>query len=459
MTDGWRCLLLEDAVDILDSRRIPVNSKERSLRTGNVPYYGATGQVGSIDNHIFDEELVLLGEDGAPFLDPMKPKAYLVRGKSWVNNHAHVLRGKKDLLNSFLLYQLNAFDYRPYVSGTTRLKLPQGRMRQIPLPIPPLDEQRRIVAEIEKQFTRLDAGVAALKRVQANLKRYRGSVLKAACEGRLVQTEASRSGVSPLNKQKRQDAASTFEPASVLLERILEQRRKNWAGRGKYKEPNAPDISKLPELPGGWVWASVEQLSSPEKYALAIGPFGSNLKVSDYKSHGVPLIFVRNIRNRKFGDKTAVYVAKKKAEQLVAHHVSGNDVLITKMGDPPGDACLYPPQEPDAIITADCIKLRLAPILHERTFFVHAINSEVVKHQILGITKGVAQQKVSLGRFLSIAIPLPPLAEQSRIVAEVERRLSVIEEIEAVVNANLQRAGRLRQSILQQAFSGKLITS
>ena len=133
---------------------------------------------------------MLLGEDGAPFLDSGKLKAYLIQGKSWVNNHAHVLRGKPGLLNSFLLYQLNNVDYRPYVSGTTRLKLPQGPMKQIPLLVPLEDEQRQIVAEIEKQFTRLEAGVAALRRVQANLKRYRAAVLKAACEGSLVPTEA-----------------------------------------------------------------------------------------------------------------------------------------------------------------------------------------------------------------------------------------------------------------------------
>ena len=95
------------------------------------------------------------------------------------------------------------------------------------------------------------------------------------------------------------------------------------------------------------------------------------------------------------------------------------------MGDPPGDACLYPETATDAIITADCIKLRPSPLIQEKRFIVHAINSYVVKSQILGITKGVAQLKVSLARFRSIGIPLPPLPEQEEIVADVERRFSV----------------------------------
>ena len=125
------------------------------------------------------------------------------------------------------------------------------------------------------------------------------------------------------------------------------------------------------------------------------------------------------------------------------------------MGDPPGDACLYPETAPDAIITADCIKLRPSSLTGEKRFIVHAINSQVVKSQILGITKGVAQLKVSLARFAGIAIPLPPLLEQPQIVADVERRFSVIHELEIEEEptfselsgfANQPSNGRLRVS-------------
>ena len=169
------------------------------------------------------------------------------------------------------------------------------------------------------------------------------------------------------------------------------------------------------------------------------------------------MIFVRNIRPGRFVKAKEVYVTAAKAEELKAHQASGGDILITKMGAPPGDACLYPKDAPKAVITADCIKFRPSPLLSDRRFFVHALNSELVKPQILDITKGVAQMKVSLGRFECIAIPLPPLAEQTRIVAEVERRLSVVEELETVVTTNLQRATRLRQAVLQKAFTGELL--
>ena len=138
--------------------------------------------------------------------------------------------------------------------GTTFKELSGAGAATIPFLFPPLPEQHRIVAEIEKQFTRLDASIAALKRVQANLKRYRASVLKAACEGRLVPTEA----------ELARDEGRDYEPAVRLLERILAERRERWEKqekrRGKYKDPTAPETSDLPALPEGWVWSRFDQV-------------------------------------------------------------------------------------------------------------------------------------------------------------------------------------------------------
>lgn len=175
---------LEQAADILDSYRKPVNSKERlNLIKGKpldelFPYYGATGQVGWIDSFLTDGEYILLGEDGAPFLNPYAEKAYIIYGKTWVNNHAHILRSKTN--NEFLCYYLNYFNYKNYVSGTTRLKLTQAQMRKIPIPNIPSDEQSRIVARIEELFSELDKAVDTLKTTKEQLEVYRQAVLKDA---------------------------------------------------------------------------------------------------------------------------------------------------------------------------------------------------------------------------------------------------------------------------------------
>ena len=183
-TSKWEWVALEDAVEICDYLRKPVNSKERAQRVANkredelYPYYGATGQVGYIDSYLSDGEYVLLGEDGAPFLDPFAKKAYLINGKGWVNNHAHVLKSR--LNNKFLCYYLNQVDYNGLVTGTTRYKLTQAAMKRILVPTPDLVEQERIVSKIEELFSKLDASVAELQTAKEKLKVYRQAVLTRA---------------------------------------------------------------------------------------------------------------------------------------------------------------------------------------------------------------------------------------------------------------------------------------
>lgn len=143
---GWVDTKLTDVAETLDRFRKPINSAEREKRKGSVPYYGANGQTGWIDDSIFDEELVLLGEDAIDFSDPKARKAYLITGPSWVNNHAHVLRANPAKVYSYFLCEsLNKVDYSQYVSFGTRSKLTQASMNGIRLSMPPLPEQERIV--------------------------------------------------------------------------------------------------------------------------------------------------------------------------------------------------------------------------------------------------------------------------------------------------------------------------
>lgn len=177
----WSYVPLEKVANICDGLRKPVNSKERAKRIEGklnkflFPYYGATGQVGYIDDYLTDGEYVLLGEDGAPFLNPFASKAYIISGKAWVNNHAHILQSKSN--NKFLCYYLNYFDYNGYVSGTTRLKLTQAKLKRIEIPDISKDEQQRIVSCIEERFSELDKGVETLQTIKEQLAVYRQAVL------------------------------------------------------------------------------------------------------------------------------------------------------------------------------------------------------------------------------------------------------------------------------------------
>jgi type I restriction enzyme S subunit len=167
--------------------RKPINSEERLQRTGTVPYFGASGQVGTIDKALFDEDLVLLGEDGVQFFDVDKHKAYEISGPSWVNNHAHVLRCKKEKYSQHLLVcYLNQFDYRNYANGTTRLKLTQAAMNRIPVIVPPLEEQEEIVGILEEQLSRIDSSLAIADVIDRKSSAMRRSLLHAAFTGELT---------------------------------------------------------------------------------------------------------------------------------------------------------------------------------------------------------------------------------------------------------------------------------
>ena len=313
-----------------------------------------------------------------------------------------------------------------------------------PSPSRPYPEQHRIVAEIEKQFTRLDVSVAALKRARANLKRYRASVLKAACEGKLVPTEAELARAEGCD----------YEPGIALLERILTERRARWESqekrRGKYKEPAAPDTPGLPELPEGWVWAMVD--------ALLIEPLSNGRSVKT-ASGGFPVLRLTALRQGQIDQsefKNGAWTAQEAERFLIRE----GDFLVSRGNGSiklVGVGGLVGPVQTPVAYPDTLIRFRLHPEV-AITFFVHLWNSSMLREQLESMARTTAgiykvnQQDLSLCR-----IPLPPLPEQRRIVAEVERRLSVIQQAEDSVEASLKRAERLRQSILKRAFSGQLV--
>jgi type I restriction enzyme S subunit len=191
---GWSTTRLGTVAVCLDHLREPVNATDRARRnlgkqgSDLFPYYGATQQQGWIDDYLFDEVLVLLGEDGVPFFDELRPKAYLIAGKAWVNNHAHVFRGVH-VSGQYLVHYLNTFDYSGRVAGATRPKLNQSRALDIPIALPPLAEQLRIVAKVEELMAFCDALEECLRRRDDNSRALLMSILDAALRPTLSQSQ------------------------------------------------------------------------------------------------------------------------------------------------------------------------------------------------------------------------------------------------------------------------------
>ena len=348
--------------------------------------------------------------------------------------------------------------------GTTFKEISGARAATIPLALAPLPEQHRIVAEIEKQLTRLDASVAALERVRANLKRYRASVLKTACEGRLVPTEA----------QLARAENRGYEPAGRLLERILAERAAastpsplTGEGRGegapkpkrrrKYKEPAPPDTSTLPKLPEGWVWATVEQVGAVGEQSVLTGPFGTNLKRTDFTSTGIPVLTIGCLNEAGILLDKAAYVSNEKAHELSRYALRAGDLLFSRMATV-GRAGLVGPDIAGCVFNYHIMRLRLDEGTVSPKFFMSYVRgSSDVDRYVRNINHGSTRDGINTVQLLAMPIAVAPLAEQHRIVADVERRLSVVQQAEAAVEAGLKRAGRLRQSILKRAFSGKLV--
>lgn len=369
------------------------------------------------------------------------------------------LRMGEALRPNFVAYYFQTSEYWHQISGRKKGSAQPGVnatiLKELELPVAPLNEQDRVVPAIDSYLSRLDAAEAGLKRVRANLKRYRASVLKAAVEGRLVPTEAELA-----KKEGR-----TYEPASKLLERILKERRKRWeaaelakfkaAGKtpkddkwkAKYKEPAAPDTKGLPELPEGWCWASVEQL-------FAHVTDGDHQPPPQTES-GIPFLVIGNV-NQGLLDFTKVrHVSQVYFDALDPNRTPRRgDVLYSVTGSF-GIAILVEDERPFCVQRHIAI-LKSAASTPARLLH-RFLESGFAFAQAAKCATGTAQKTVSLKGLRAIVLPVPPPAEQQRVLDALEDALSVRQKVEQEADLNCLRIARLRQSILKWAFEGKLV--
>ena len=381
-----------------------------------------------------------------------------------------VARPNEGIAARYLSYYLQTGEYRSYVSacsaGVNINNLKASDLESFELKLAPREEQSRIVAEIEKQFTRLDAATAALKRVQANLKRYRASVLKAACEGRLVPTEAELA-----RKEGR-----AYEPADELLQRILRERRTRWEAdtlakmqasgndpkddlwKQRYSDPEAPDSTSIGNLPDGWTWASPDQLAATDDNSICAGPFGTIFKAKDFRPAGIPIIFLRHVSaGRYLTHKPGFMDSWIWEDRFRPYSVFGGELLITKLGDPPGVCAIYPKNSGPAMVTPDVIKMSVNESAAKTRYLMHYINSDRARQYSTGACFGTTRLRLTLPIFRTMPVALPPIHEQVRIAAEIDRHLSNVEALETLMAGELSRAGGLRHSILKSAFTGNLV--
>ena len=354
----------------------------------------------------------------------------------------HVLRPHEGIDPHYVYYFVSSQGFRReaahHMTGAVGQKrVPQSFLEEASIPVPLLEEQQHIVAEIEKQFSRLDEAVANLKRVKANLKRYKAAVLKAVVEGKL--TEDWRKQYPDV------------EPARKLLERILAERKARWNGKGRYMQPAEPDISDASQIPAGWMWISLDQISSHITS-------GSRDWSKFYGKGTGTFVLAQNVRPMRldFTERQRVDAPRGDAE-TERTRLQADDLLVTIVGAKTGDVCRVPTEVVDHFVCQSVALLRPVCRTCARFFELYLASPENGQAQWKRYMYGQGRPHLSFEQLKMTVVSLPPLDEQEQIVAEVERRLSVIDELEAAVQANLTRADRLRQAILSQAFIGKLV--
>ncbi len=280
------------------------------------------------------------------------------------------------------------------------------------------------MARIEELFTKLDAGVAVLKKVKAQLKRYRQAVLKYAFAGKLTE-------------EWRENHKNKLEPAAVLLEQIKAERKK--AAKGKYKELPPLDTSDLPEIPDGWVWTRVGEIMQT-----------SNEKVNPLNIQPTRYIGLEHIE--KDTGKLLSYGISDEVRSTKNRFHSG-DLLYGKLRPYLNKICV---PDFDGICSTDILVFSQSKYLFNKYVMFRLLRTDFVKYANQQVS-GFQHPRVDFQKISNFYIPLPSLPEQHQIVEEIERRFSITDEVEKIVEQSLKQAERLRMSILKRAFEGKLV--
>lgn len=468
----WRWARLGDVVAILDFRRRPVKREERLRRVRGkredelYPYYGATQQAGLIDDYLFDEELVLLGEDGAPFLTPNKRVAYVVDGKYWVNNHAHALRGLA-VTHQFLANALNRTDFRAFVSGTTRLKLTQGKMIDIPVPIAPLAEQMQVVAKVDELMQLCD-GLGARQQARHQITtRLRSSSLDA-----LTNAETDDDLHAAWSRIHTNWEALTDHPDSIdaLRQTILElavrgklasQDPHEGSGRdlihktavlrdrGETESKSEVDLAaRLHLIPPSWVWVKlgaiidgIEAGKSPTAQPRPkTGDEWGVLKVSacswgSFRPDENKALLPGTPPHARFEVKSGDFlISRANTQELVARSVVVHDT-------------------PPRLLISDKT-LRLTPSMGCDPEYLNLANlAAVARAHYERSASGTSDsmRNVSQAVIKSAPIPLPPAAEQRRVVDRYRTLMHRCDELELALERTRSTSKQLAVALTASA--------
>lgn len=403
--EHWIRSRVKSITDNLDGKRVPLNSEERFEISGDVPYYGATGIVDYVNEFIFDEELVLIGEDGAPFFEPLKDVSFIINGKAWVNNHAHVLRCFRNKVSSkFLMHWFNVVDYANIIKGSTRDKLNQKDLSSIEVFFPSFFEQLTIANYLDDQTKKIDRLIANKKAQAEKLKELRQiEINNAVTKGLNPNVEMKDSGIE-------------------------------WLGK----------------IPKHWTTKRMKDVASVR------GRIGfRGYTVDDIVDEGALVIGAKHINSSNqlnFDDPE--YISWEKYYESPEIMVEVGDVLIVQRGSV-GKFALVEKEIGPATINPSMILLRLNTRIHPQFLFWYLLGEHMF-NIIKTIVSSTAVPMISQMQAGVFRIILPPKKEQIEIANYLMERTAAIDQLIKNIEAQIEKLQELRKIKIYEAVTGKI---
>jgi len=432
LPEGWESVATVDCFDQVSTNDKKVKTKE-CLERGLYPVIdqgqnNIAGYLNDLDKVIHVEEpLIIFGDH--------------TRAIKWVPHDfipgadgTKVLKPKAFVDNRFSYFQLKSLDIpdRGYSRHFQFLKV-------LPFSIPPLNEQIRIANKLDSLLAKVDAAQARLEKIPTLLKRFRQSILAAATSGELT--------------KEWRDKNQT-ESISVLVEKSFIKK-----GKLKVRSKNGWDANLLfQDLPNNWAWIPNFKLAQDKSTAICAGPFGTIFKAKDFRDKGVPIIFLRHVKESGFNQKKPNYMDQDVWEEYHQEYsVYGGELLVTKLGDPPGEACIFPSDFGTAMVTPDVLKMNVDTALVSTEYLKYFFNSPNCKNMVRDLAFGATRLRIDIPMFKNFPIPLAPINEQKEIVRRVESLFALADSVEKQYTEAKKYTDHLTQSLLAKAFRGELV--
>ena len=378
------------------------DSKYYNFNGEGIPFFQGKADFGEIypNIRVFCTNPTKIAEKDDILLSVRAPvgPTNLSPGKVCIGRGLTAIRPNNEVGLKYLLYYFRHFEAQlnQKGTGTTFKAITQNIIKNLDVPVPPLPEQERIVARIEELFSELDKAVETLNTTKQQLAVYRQAVLKEAF-----------------------DVATDEKNESPCM-------------------------------------YSIERLLATDRKGMATGPFGTMLKKQEHQRHGVPVLGIENIGQGKFIDGNKIFVTLQKAKELKGFILHEGDIIISRSGTV-GEICAVPQRMEGALLSTNLMRVSLNNQIIRSDYFTYLFQSKgVVFDQVKELCKGSTRIFLNQSILKQIQFPVPSLERQSEIVSVIESRLSVCDSIDQSINSTLQQAEALRQSILKQAFEGRL---